>query len=91
MKAHAIVERTTKGYYSIFTKEMLPRICVLGYGSSLHNAIKDFWICYEEMKEMVEDAPEIEVEFLTFLCGKKDRKRKPSKKGLRLVKIKNKK
>lgn len=84
MKVHAIVERNSRGFYSIFAKESFPHFILLGYGKSLQEAKKDFWAFYNEMKEMYEDTPEIEVVFLTYLCGKKDRRKKPIMKGLRL-------
>lgn len=87
MKIHAYIERNSKGYYSIFTKESLPNVFLAGYGYSPQEAIKDFWKSYEDIKGMQENVPAIEVVFLYYLCGKKDRKRKPLKKGLRLIRI----
>ena len=70
MKVHAYVERNSTGYYSIFAKESFHNFYLAGYGYSLQNAKEDFWTSYKEMKEMENDVPEIEVQFLTFLCGK---------------------
>lgn len=87
MKIHAYIERNSRGYYFIFAKESLPNAFLAGYGYSPQEAIKDFWKSYEDIKGMCEYVPAIEVVFLYHLCGKKDRKRKPMKKGLRLIKI----
>ena len=62
-KITAIIERNSDGLYSIYTEEEIKNIGIHGYGSTPEEAIEDFWLAYDELKEMVEDIPEISVTF----------------------------
>lgn len=63
-KITAIIERSSDGEYSIYTREKLDKIGLHGYGPTPEEAIKDFWEAYDEMKELLNgDVPEIEVTF----------------------------
>lgn len=62
-KITAIIERSKDGLYSIYTEEEIKGIGLHGYGLTPEEAINDFWLAYDELKEMVEDIPEISVTF----------------------------
>lgn len=63
-KITAIIERNPDGtLYSIYTEEDIEKIGLHGYGSTPEEAINDFWLAYDELKEMVDDIPEISVTF----------------------------
>lgn len=62
-KITAIIERNSDGLYSIYTEEKIENVGLHGYGSTPEEAIEDFWLAYDELKEMVEDIPEISVTF----------------------------
>lgn len=64
-KITAIIERNSDGLYSIYTEEEIKSVGIIGlhgYGSTPEEAINDFWLAYDELKEMV-DIPEISVTF----------------------------
>ncbi|MBR5716718.1 MAG: hypothetical protein IKX59_09040 [Bacteroidales bacterium] len=63
-KITAIIERNPDGEYSIYTQEKLGKVGLHGYGPTPEDAIKDFWVAYDEMKELLNgDVPEIDVSF----------------------------
>lgn len=60
----AIIERSSEGFYSIYTLETFEKFGLHGYGKTPQEAIDDFWAAYNEMKEMLPgDVPEIQVVF----------------------------
>ncbi len=63
-KITATIERSSDGLYSIYTEEKIKEnVGIHGYGSTPKEAIEDFWLAYDELKEMVDDIPEISVTF----------------------------
>lgn len=53
MKILAIIEKGTDGLYSIYSDDMLLNHGLGGYGSSVEEAKKDFFVSIEEAKEMI--------------------------------------
>ena len=51
MKVTAIIERSSDGFYSIYTKEETGKFGLYGYGDTPEEAKEDFFVAIEEMKE----------------------------------------
>ncbi len=66
MKAIAIIEKGTGGTYDVRTDDTTPvDYMVLGQGDTVKEAIEDFNICYEDIKQLYldQDREFIELEF----------------------------